>query len=72
MARGISAFDHYWHKSVPPKAARPLFHRYGCPYCSFYRQLPARGPGANALGRAAMGKAAVRAHVLEKHPEITL
>ena len=63
MARGISAFDAYTHRTGPG------FHVYGCPWCSFTRQLPARGPGANALGRAARGKAAVRAHIIEKHPE---
>jgi hypothetical protein len=69
MARGISAFDLYWHKPIPPHADRPSFHRYGCPFCDFFVQLPARGPGANALARAAIGKARVRAHVVEKHPE---
>jgi len=65
MARGISAFNLYWHKPVPPNAKRPLFHRYGCPFCDFFAQLPS----VNALARAAIGKARVRAHVLEKHPE---
>jgi len=66
MARGISAFDHYWHKPVPPNAKRPSFHRYGCPFCNFFVQLTAAN---NALARAALGKARVRAHILEKHPE---
>ena len=62
MARGISVFWNYTHTSSPPG-----FHTYGCTECSFTVRLPARGPGANALARAAKGKAAIRKHRIEKH-----
>ncbi len=63
MSRGISSFRHFSTKVIGGRT------HYYCAVCDSRICERRRG---NALGAAALAKAAVRKHILERHPDVVL